>query len=97
MQRVKVDYAHGTDPVKLLATEIESILGQDEPLHLPKGRTGVIMVVGVNGAGKTTTIGKLASGSSSGAPGVPGGRPTRPRRRGRTARGLGHNEQEPTS
>ena len=60
VQRVKVDYAHGTDPVKLLATEIESILGQDEPLHLPKGRTGVVMVVGVNGAGKTTTIGKLA-------------------------------------
>ena len=60
MQRVKVDYAHGTDPVKLLATEIESILGQDESLHLPRGRTGVIMVVGVNGAGKTTTIGKLA-------------------------------------
>src|SRR6185436_6494609 len=59
VQRVKVDYAHGTDPVKLSATEIESILGQDEPLHLPKGRTGVVMVVGVNGAGKTTTIGKL--------------------------------------
>jgi fused signal recognition particle receptor len=60
VQRVKADYAHGADAVKLLATEIETILGQDEPLHLPKGRTGVVMVVGVNGAGKTTTIGKLA-------------------------------------
>ena len=95
VQRVKVDYAHGADPVKLLATEIESILGPDESLHLPKGRTGVIMVVGVNGAGKTTTIGKLAKRLvSRGTAGQPGGRRHVPRRRRRTARGLGAHEQE---
>jgi fused signal recognition particle receptor len=60
VQRIRADYAHGADPVKLLATEIEAVLGPDASLNLDGGRTSVIMVVGVNGAGKTTTIGKLA-------------------------------------
>ena len=37
-----------------------AVLGGDEPLQLPPGRLGVILVVGVNGTGKTTTIGRLA-------------------------------------
>ncbi len=60
VRRVKATFSHGADPVGLLSGEIEAILGPDEPLRLPAGRTGVIMVVGVNGTGKTTTIGKLA-------------------------------------
>jgi fused signal recognition particle receptor len=60
VQRIKADYAHGKDPVNLLADEIVAVLGPDEPLSFPRGRVGVIMVVGVNGTGKTTTIGKLA-------------------------------------
>jgi fused signal recognition particle receptor len=58
--RVKADYAHGTNPVTLLEDEIVAVLGGDEPLSLPSGRLGVILVVGVNGTGKTTTIGRLA-------------------------------------
>jgi fused signal recognition particle receptor len=60
VQRVKADFANGTDPVELLAGEIVALLGPDEPLGLPRDRTGVVLVVGVNGTGKTTTIGKLA-------------------------------------
>ena len=58
--RVKSRVATGGDPAALLQDEIVDLLGPDEPLHLPTGRPGVIMVVGVNGTGKTTTIGKLA-------------------------------------
>ena len=58
--RVKADLVNGSDPVAVLREEIVSLLGPDEPLRLPEGRPGVVMVSGVNGAGKTTTIGKLA-------------------------------------
>jgi fused signal recognition particle receptor len=58
--RVRADLAAGRDPVTLLREEIVEVLGPGEPLRLPDGRPGVVMVVGVNGAGKTTTIGKLA-------------------------------------
>ncbi|MEO8476320.1 MAG: signal recognition particle-docking protein FtsY [Actinomycetota bacterium] len=58
--RIKADYRHGANPVTLLEDEIVAILGEDEALHLPQGRLGVILVVGVNGTGKTTTIGRLA-------------------------------------
>jgi fused signal recognition particle receptor len=58
--RIKADYTHGTNPVSLLENEIVAVLGEDEALHLPQGRLGVILVVGVNGTGKTTTIGRLA-------------------------------------
>jgi fused signal recognition particle receptor len=60
VQRVKGSFQHGADAAGLLADEIVEVLGPDEPLHLPRGRTGVVLVVGVNGTGKTTTIGKLA-------------------------------------
>ena len=49
------------DPEDLLREEIVGLLGEDGALHLPSGRLGVVLVVGVNGAGKTTTIGKLAA------------------------------------
>jgi fused signal recognition particle receptor len=60
VQRIRDDLEHGGDPVATLHEEIVAVLGPDEPLRLPHGRPGVVMVVGVNGAGKTTTIGKLA-------------------------------------
>jgi fused signal recognition particle receptor len=59
--RVRADYTAGSDAESLLASEIVAVLGADEHLHLPPGKLGVVMVVGVNGSGKTTTIGKLAS------------------------------------
>jgi fused signal recognition particle receptor len=58
--RIRADYAEGADPAALLRDEIVAVLGEDGDLHLPAGRLGVVMVVGVNGSGKTTTIGKLA-------------------------------------
>ncbi len=58
--RVKSRYRSGEDPVALMRAEVQAILGNDEPLHLPHDELGVILVVGVNGSGKTTTIGKLA-------------------------------------
>jgi fused signal recognition particle receptor len=61
VDRVKARYSNGYDPVALVHDEITAILGEDEPLHLPEGRLGVVLVVGVNGSGKTTTIGKLAA------------------------------------
>jgi fused signal recognition particle receptor len=60
VRRIKADVAQGSDPADVLADEIVAVLGPDAPLSLPRGRTGVVMVVGVNGTGKTTTIGKLA-------------------------------------
>ncbi|MGH2540215.1 MAG: signal recognition particle-docking protein FtsY [Actinomycetota bacterium] len=58
--RVKDDGGSGSDPVASLREAIVTVLGPDEPLHLPSDRPGIVMVVGVNGSGKTTTIGKLA-------------------------------------
>ncbi|MGZ8571063.1 MAG: signal recognition particle-docking protein FtsY [Actinomycetota bacterium] len=57
--KVREDYTHGANPIRLVRGEIVTILGPDEPLHLADGLS-VILVVGVNGSGKTTTIGKLA-------------------------------------
>lgn len=55
-------YRPGEDPAAALAGEIEALLaGEDAALHLPEGRLGIVLVVGVNGSGKTTTIGKLAA------------------------------------
>lgn len=52
----------GDDPSEMLAAEIVDVLsGDDTALHVPEGRLGVVLVVGVNGSGKTTTIGKLAA------------------------------------
>ncbi len=52
----------GDDPSEMLAAEIVDVLaGDDTAMHVPEGRLGVILVVGVNGSGKTTTIGKLAA------------------------------------
>lgn len=46
---------------EVMKEEIARILtGGENSLNLERGRSNVIMVVGVNGAGKTTTIGKLA-------------------------------------
>ncbi len=58
--RVRSRGADGGDPLASLREEIVAVLGPEEPLRLPGGRPGVILVVGVNGTGKTTTIGKLA-------------------------------------
>jgi fused signal recognition particle receptor len=58
--RVRSRYRQGDDPVALMRGEVLAILGEDQPLRLPDGELGVILVVGVNGSGKTTTIGKLA-------------------------------------
>jgi fused signal recognition particle receptor len=58
--RVRSRFGTGQDPAALLREEIVAVLGADEALHLPTGRLGVVLVVGVNGSGKTTTIGKLA-------------------------------------
>ncbi len=52
----------GEDPAALLVEEVAALLaGEDVELHLPEGRLGIVLVVGVNGSGKTTTIGKLAA------------------------------------
>lgn len=52
----------GDDPSEMLAAEIVDVLsGDDTAMHVPEGRLGVVLVVGVNGSGKTTTIGKLAA------------------------------------
>jgi fused signal recognition particle receptor len=45
----------------LTAEVVDVLAGDDTVLHLPTGRLGIVMVVGVNGSGKTTTIGKLAA------------------------------------
>jgi fused signal recognition particle receptor len=50
---VRERFGDGDDP--------SAILGEPASIHLPQGRLGVVLVVGVNGSGKTTTIGKLAA------------------------------------
>lgn len=60
VERIRGGYTDGADPAALLRDEIVAVLGEDDGLHLPEDRLGVVMVVGVNGSGKTTTIGKLA-------------------------------------
>jgi fused signal recognition particle receptor len=66
VERLRGAHRDGEDPAALLHAEMLRILGPDEPLHLPEGRLGVILVVGVNGSGKTTTIGKLAGRLAAG-------------------------------
>jgi fused signal recognition particle receptor len=58
---VRERFGGGDDPSALVAQEIRTILGEPASIHLPQGRLGVVLVVGVNGSGKTTTIGKLAA------------------------------------
>jgi fused signal recognition particle receptor len=58
---VRERFAREEDPSALVAQEIRTILGEPESIHVPEGRLGVVLVVGVNGSGKTTTIGKLAA------------------------------------
>ncbi len=58
---VRERFGGGDDPSALVAQEIRTILGEPDSIHLPQGRLGVVLVVGVNGSGKTTTIGKLAA------------------------------------
>jgi len=58
---VRERFGGGDDPSALVAQEIRTILGESASIHLPQGRLGVVLVVGVNGSGKTTTIGKLAA------------------------------------
>jgi fused signal recognition particle receptor len=61
VDRVRERLTPDTDAAAILRDEVLAILGPDEPLRLPPGELGVILVVGVNGSGKTTTIGKLAA------------------------------------
>jgi fused signal recognition particle receptor len=58
---VRERFDGGDDPSALVAQEIRTILGEPASIHMPQGRLGVVLVVGVNGSGKTTTIGKLAA------------------------------------
>jgi fused signal recognition particle receptor len=60
VERVRARAAADGDPAALVREEVRAALGPAEPLRLPEGRLGVVLVVGVNGSGKTTTIGKLA-------------------------------------
>ncbi len=58
--RVRGRFVNGADPESVLQEEILAVLGEDQDLHLAKGKLAVILIVGVNGSGKTTTVGKLA-------------------------------------
>lgn len=46
--------------VKILYEELDKMLGGEKELKLDKGKTTVIMMLGVQGSGKTTTVAKLA-------------------------------------
>ncbi|MGP8124722.1 MAG: signal recognition particle receptor subunit alpha [Nitrososphaerales archaeon] len=46
--------------VSVLYEELARLLGGEGGLHLDKGKTSVIVMLGVQGSGKTTTTGKLA-------------------------------------
>jgi signal recognition particle subunit SRP54 len=46
--------------VKILYEELDRMLGGEEPLKFDRGKTNVIVMLGVQGSGKTTTVSKLA-------------------------------------
>ncbi len=46
--------------VKILYEELDKMLGGEQGLNLAKGKTNVIVMLGVQGSGKTTTVSKLA-------------------------------------
>ena len=46
--------------VKILYEELDRMLGGEQPLKLDRGKTNVIVMLGVQGSGKTTTVSKLA-------------------------------------
>jgi len=46
--------------VKILYEELDKMLGGEQELRLDRGRTNVIVMLGVQGSGKTTTVSKLA-------------------------------------
>jgi signal recognition particle subunit SRP54 len=46
--------------VKILYEELDKMLGGTQELRLDRGKTNVIVMLGVQGSGKTTTISKLA-------------------------------------
>ncbi len=48
--------------INIVYEELTKIMGDRAyPLNIQKGKTNIIMVVGIQGSGKTTTIGKLAN------------------------------------
>lgn len=48
--------------ISIVYDELTSIMGGSyHPLDLEKGRTNIIMMIGIQGSGKTTTVGKLAN------------------------------------
>lgn len=46
--------------VKILYEELSRIMGEDGKFDLPKGRTNVVVMMGIQGSGKTTVVGKLS-------------------------------------
>jgi signal recognition particle subunit SRP54 len=46
--------------VKILYEELDKMLGGERELKLDRGKTNVIVMLGVQGSGKTTTVSKLA-------------------------------------
>ena len=46
--------------VKILYEELDKMLGGEKELKLDKGKTTVIVMLGVQGSGKTTSVSKLA-------------------------------------
>jgi signal recognition particle subunit SRP54 len=46
--------------IKILYEELDRMLGGEKELKLDKGKTTVIVMLGVQGSGKTTTVSKLA-------------------------------------
>ena len=47
--------------VKIVYDELASLMGEETPLlEIPKGRTTVLLAIGIQGSGKTTTCAKLA-------------------------------------
>ncbi len=46
--------------VKILYEELDKMLGGERELKLDRGKTSVMVMLGVQGSGKTTTVAKLA-------------------------------------